>query len=108
LSFGPAAKPILKGEDRLTIVLPPKREKRRRADRDSGPADPLFDALRERRRALAKAQGVPPYVIFHDATLREMVAEKPQDRDALARISGVGARKLDDYGDAFLEVIRTF
>jgi ATP-dependent DNA helicase RecQ len=108
LSFGPAAKPILKGEDRLTIVLPPKREKRRRADRDNGSADPLFDALRERRRALAKAQGVPPYVIFHDATLREMVAEKPQDRDALARISGVGARKLDDYGDAFLEVIRTF
>ena len=107
LSFGPAAKPILKGEEAVAIVLPPKRERKRRASRDFGPADPLFDALRERRRAIAKDQGVPPYVIFHDATLREMAAIKPQDRHALSEISGVGARKLEAYGDAFLEVIRT-
>jgi len=108
LSFGPAAKPILKGEETVSIVLPPKREKKRRAARDFGPADPLFDALRDLRRELAKEQGVPPYVIFHDATLREMAAAKPNDRQALSEITGVGARKLDAFGDAFLAVIRNF
>jgi ATP-dependent DNA helicase RecQ len=108
LSFGPAARPILKGEEQLSIVLPPKRERKRRAARDVGPADPLFDALRERRREIAKDQGVPPYVIFHDSTLREMALVKPLDRRALGEITGVGARKLDAYGDAFLEVIRNF
>ena len=108
LSFGPAARPILKGEDQVAIVLPPKRERRRRADRDVGLTDPLFDALRERRREIAKAQGVPPYVIFHDATLREMATIKPRDRHTMSEISGVGARKLDAFGDAFLAVIRDF
>ncbi|MGE0776412.1 MAG: HRDC domain-containing protein, partial [Sphingomonadaceae bacterium] len=55
---------------------------------------------------LAKAQGVPPYVIFHDATLREMAASRPSARGEMASISGVGERKLDAYGDAFLEAIR--
>ena len=108
LSFGPGARPILKGEEQVAIVLPPKRERKRRAARDSGPADPLFDALRDLRRELAKEQGVPPYVIFHDATLREMAASRPSDRYAMSEITGVGARKLDAYGDAFLQVIRNF
>jgi ATP-dependent DNA helicase RecQ len=108
LSFGPAARPILKGEETVSIVLPPRREKKRRAARDVGPADPLFDALRDLRRELAKEQGVPPYVIFHDATLREMAAVKPHDRHALSEITGVGARKLEAFGDAFLAVIRNF
>ena len=108
LSFGPAARAILKGEEQVSIVLPPRRERRRRADRELGPADPLFDALRERRRTIAKEQGVPPYVIFHDSTLREMAERKPRDRRALSEITGVGARKLDDYGDAFLEVLKNF
>ena len=108
LSFGPAARPILKGEETVSIVLPPRRERKRRAARDFGPADPLFDALRDLRRELAKGQGVPPYVIFHDATLREMAAVKPHDRHALSEVTGVGARKLDAFGDAFLAVIRNF
>jgi ATP-dependent DNA helicase RecQ len=58
------------------------------------------------RRQLAAAAGVPPYVIFHDATLRAMAAERPTSPQALARISGVGARKLEAYGDAFLAVLR--
>jgi ATP-dependent DNA helicase RecQ len=106
LSFGPAAKPILKGEERLDVVLPPKRLRRR--DREAGPADPLFDALRDCRRELARDQGVPPYVIFHDATLREMAAQRPSTRAALGQVSGVGARKLEAYGDAFLAVLKTF
>ena len=105
LSFGPAARAILKGEETLAVVVPPKRERRRR-DAPDGPADPLFETLRAVRRDLAKTQGVPPYVIFHDATLREMAAARPRDLRSLGAISGVGARKLEAYGVAFLEALR--
>jgi ATP-dependent DNA helicase RecQ len=66
----------------------------------------LWDALRQTRRELALEQGVPPYVIFHDTTLREMVQNRPADANALAALSGVGAVKLGRYGEAFLAVIR--
>ena len=68
--------------------------------------DPLFEALRARRRELAETAGVPPYVIFHDATLRELAGRRPQNLSDFAMISGVGARKLEAYGEAFLTVIR--
>ena len=108
LSFGPAARSILKGEERVELVLPPKRARRRRArDGADYPADdPLFEALRARRRALAAEASVPPYVIFHDSTLREMAAAKPSSLRALSEVSGVGAAKLERYGAAFVEVIR--
>ncbi|KQM64249.1 ATP-dependent DNA helicase RecQ [Sphingomonas sp. Leaf17] len=109
LEFGPAARGLLKGEDRLAIVVPPKRVARRRgaAPAAGNAADnPLFEALRECRRELAKAGGVPPYVIFHDSVLRDMAAQRPDSREKLAMLSGIGARKLDAYGDAFLAVIQ--
>lgn len=65
----------------------------------------LFDALRERRAHLAKEQGVPPYVIFHDSTLYEMARQRPTTEEALLNISGVGETKLARYGKLFLEVI---
>ncbi len=107
LSFGPSAKPILKGEARVEVVLPPKRTRksRSRAPRDYA-HDPLFEALRARRREIAAAAGLPPYVIFHDSTLREMAAAKPASLAAMAELSGVGAAKLERYGAAFLEVLR--
>ncbi|WP_199445500.1 HRDC domain-containing protein, partial [Acidisphaera rubrifaciens] len=72
----------------------------------AGAADgPLFDALRAWRSTEAKAQGVPPYVIFHDATLREIAAVRPGDLDALGQVRGVGASKLGRYGAAVLAVI---
>jgi ATP-dependent DNA helicase RecQ len=109
LSFGPGAKPILRGEQRLELVLPPKRARRARANREANPEDdPLFDALRACRRDLARAAGVPPYVIFHDSTLREMATVKPTTLQALAPVSGVGAAKLEKYGQAFVEVVRGF
>ena len=110
LSFGPGARPILKGEESVALVLPPKRARRRRGSEGGGhPADdPLFEALRARRRALAAEASVPPYVIFHDSTLREMAAAKPATLQALSRVSGVGAAKLERYGEAFVEVVRTF
>jgi len=70
--------------------------------------DALWKDLRALRTELARAQGVPPYVIFHDTTLLEMAALKPRDRSAFAGLSGVGERKLEKYADAFLEVIRRF
>jgi ATP-dependent DNA helicase RecQ len=66
----------------------------------------LFDALREARRKLASEAGVPPYVIFHDSTLREIAATKPSDLNALGRVQGVGAVKLERYGAAMLEVLK--
>jgi ATP-dependent DNA helicase RecQ len=106
LSFGPGAKPILKGEQQLTIAVPPPRRRARR-ERFNGAADPLFDALREARRKLADEAGVPPYVIFHDSTLREIAARKPKNLNELATVQGVGAVKLERYGEAMLEALST-
>ncbi|MFD2229010.1 DNA helicase RecQ [Alkalimarinus sediminis] len=66
----------------------------------------LWEALRACRKTLAEEQGVPPYVIFHDATLKAMMDEKPATLQALATISGVGQKKLDKYGATFLEAAR--
>jgi ATP-dependent DNA helicase RecQ len=67
----------------------------------------LFERLRERRLEIARSRGVPPYVIFHDTTLREMARVKPQSLDALRQVKGVGERKATDLGETFLEVIRS-
>ncbi|EQB19378.1 DNA helicase RecQ [Novosphingobium lindaniclasticum] len=114
LSLGGDAREILKGEASVMIVVPPKREKKKRggrgaADGGANPVgDPLFDALRTLRRDLAQEAGVPPYVVFHDATLREMAAARPSSLAELGEIGGVGARKLEAYGEAFLGVLRQF
>jgi superfamily II DNA helicase RecQ len=63
---------------------------------------------RDKVERLARARGVPPYVIFHDTTLRDMVVRRPQTLDDLHEVYGVGARKAADFGDAFLDAIRTF
>ena len=70
-------------------------------------AEALFDALRAERSRLAKQQGVPPYVIFHDTTLRAMATVKPRTLDYLELLPGMGARKLERYGVVFLGIIRT-
>ena len=109
LALGGDAKAILRGEASVLIALAPKPERRRKTDRGGGVnplGDPLFDALRALRRELAEQAGVPPYVIFHDAVLREMASARPADRTALGAISGVGSRKLEAFGEAFLSVIR--
>ena len=111
LLLGPAAKPILKGEASVALrVDADKPTRRERASRVSSPINDadaaLFEALRAVRRSLASEAGVPPYVIFHDATLHAMAAARPQSLAALGQISGVGARKLEAYGAAFLGVLR--
>ncbi len=77
----------------------------RRATGLTEEAAPLFDALRAERSRLAKLQGVPPYVIFHDTTLRAMATMRPKTLDAMAELPGVGEAKLGRYGTAFLKVI---
>ena len=106
LSFGPGAKPILKGEQLLVIAVPPPR-KRGSRKRFDGPADPLFEALREIRRQLAAEAGVPPYVIFHDSTLREIAARKPHSLSELGEVQGVGVVKLERYGKAMIAAFST-
>ena len=112
LKLGGEAKAILKGDQRVDIVQPPpksERASRKERNRAANPVgDPLFDALRELRRELAAEAQLPPYVIFHDATLREIAAIKPASASELAEVGGVGARKLEAYGEAFLAVIRRY
>ncbi len=103
-------RPLLRGEETLQLAkqaAPAKREKKSRGGA-AKTGDPLFEALRQRRRELAQKQGVPPYVVFHDSTLAAMAAERPQTLHEFAGLPGVGERKLETYGTAFLEVIRTF
>ena len=65
----------------------------------------LFDALRALRLEIARGRGVPPYVVFHDSTLREMARLKPGSQSALLHVPGVGARKAEDFGQQFLDAI---
>jgi ATP-dependent DNA helicase RecQ len=89
----------------LTIAVPAPRKRARRDRGPSGPADPLFEALRARRRELAAETGVPPYVIFHDSTLRGISECRPVNLSELSRVQGVGEAKLKRYGEAMLAVV---
>src|SRR5439155_12504561 len=68
-------------------------------------SDPLFERLRALRKRLADELGVPPYIIFHDRVLREMVEARPRTVTDLLHISGIGTRKAADYGEIFLAEI---
>ncbi|XBV87174.1 DNA helicase RecQ [Deinococcus sonorensis KR-87] len=103
------ARGVLKGEEPVSLraeaALPTRDERRRAARGQPHGADPLFDALRTLRLSLAREHGVPPYVIFHDATLRAMIEAAPRTLAQLGAVSGVGQRKLDSYGEQFLAVL---
>jgi ATP-dependent DNA helicase RecQ len=90
------------------IAVPPPRSRRSRMPRDGGPADPLFDVLRDARRVLAASAGVPAYLVFHDSTLRGIAAARPRSIEELAAIDGVGAAKLERYGAAMLDAVHAF
>jgi ATP-dependent DNA helicase RecQ len=103
-----AARPILRGEAGITLRKDTLARGGRRPAAKALVSEedaPLLSALKARRRALAEAARVPAYVIFTDRTLIEMAETKPQSLDEMARISGVGATKLERYGAAFLEVV---
>ena len=67
----------------------------------------LFGRLRSLRKRLAQERGVPAYVVFSDATLRAMVRRRPQTLEQMLEVSGVGAKKLETYGEEFLDEIRS-
>ena len=83
-----------------------KRASRVEAEAWEGVDRDLFEALRTLRLQIARARGVPPYVIFHDTTLRELAREKPRTLAELRTVKGVGARKAEELGEQFLEVLR--
>ncbi|MFX0546062.1 DNA helicase RecQ [Roseovarius sp. S1116L3] len=102
------AVPILKGEAGITLRKDMVQSGDRRPAAKALVSDedaPLLSALKAKRRAFAEAQGVPAYIVFNDRTLIEMAEVRPASLDDMARIGGVGAKKLEQYGDAFLEVI---
>ena len=90
----------------MDIADAPARSRSRGAAADIPPADmAAWEALRECRKRLADENGVPPYVIFHDRTLRDMLAQRPATLDDMLAVSGVGEAKLTRYGQAFLDVL---
>ena len=116
LKLAESAKPVLKGEAEVwlrqdvEVVATRKVSKAERGTRakegyEEVADDPLWHALKAKRMELAKEQGVPPYVIFHDSTLLEILNQKPVSLTEMSQITGVGQAKLERYGDAFLEVL---
>jgi ATP-dependent DNA helicase RecQ len=112
-----AARPILRGEAKLMLreeALAPSGKRPGARERTPGgrgaePAmagDPLFDALRAWRKGEAEQQGVPAYVIFHNAVLDAIAAARPRDAEDLAMVPGVGRNKLERYADAVLRLVR--
>ncbi|MBI3902955.1 MAG: DNA helicase RecQ [Nitrosomonadales bacterium] len=115
LKLTEAARAVLKGQQEVWLRRDAEPAKRKTSKTERGSSlreayaganeDPLWLALKAKRLELAREQGVPPYVIFHDSTLLEILNRKPQTLDEMAQISGVGQAKLARYGDAFLQVV---
>ena len=110
-----AARPVLRGETRLELRPAPARaagaSRRRGGGRKPAVEIPaadrsLWEALRALRKRLSDLAGVPAYVVFNDSTLADMLALKPRSPGEMSQVSGVGAHKLERYGEDFLEVIR--
>ncbi|MDD5214360.1 MAG: DNA helicase RecQ [Methylococcales bacterium] len=116
LKLAPASRPVLKGEEKLLFrydIRPEKRARTRRIEtRQTKLVDDVrtrfWNVLRDKRRDLALAQNVPPYTIFHDATLMAMMETKPKTLAQFAGLSGVGEHKLHQYGEDFLKIIGIF
>ena len=118
LKLTPLTKPVLREGEPVELARPrvklrlERQEKstarvaERRAKYDAGAVDgSLFQTLRALRKELATAQGVPPYVVFSDASLEEMAARRPRTAEELLTVGGVGETKLARYGDEFLRVL---
>ena len=113
LKLTAAARPLLRDETSLQLAKPRIREqvqkKRSKVNVELGSGDEaLFEELRSLRKQLADAQGVPPYIVFGDATLVQMAREKPMDTPELLAITGVGQHKLEKYGLDFLDAIAAY
>lgn len=114
LHLTPKANAVLRGQEKVIMQLPKedlrqtKRMQKLAAMPDYGLDEELFRILRKVREKLAAKEFVPAYIVFSDATLRDMCIKRPTDEDALLAVSGVGKYKLDKYGDAFLTALREY
>ncbi len=121
LALTERAAPVLKGQESVEFRLeqePAKKSRKGRAARGAGAPAPsagsggggegdLFERLRVLRLEIARAAGIPPYVVFHDSTLREMALLRPTTLAHLAQLPGIGEKKLERYGERFLELLRS-
>ncbi|MDX1253288.1 MAG: DNA helicase RecQ [Gammaproteobacteria bacterium] len=128
LRLTPESRPLLRGEQKIALRKDPESSTKKSKGQklpsrapapgsgpsvsskegfqiDSPEAEALWQALKAKRLELAREQGVPPYVIFHDSTLLAMVAQRPRELNQFAAIPGIGKQKLERYGAAFLDVI---
>jgi len=110
LKLNSSCRPLLRGETKIMFRKDLEKTKGKKAKKSQGEFakhtdNVLWDTLRTKRRELADAQDVPPYIIFSDATLTEMVERAPTNHHQFAQLSGVGERKLELYADEFLAVI---
>ena len=111
LKLAEASRAVLKGEKRVemrrvvAVAGRPKRSRRGTEAQLSGDEGDLLERLKRWRLAEAQAQAVPAFVIFHDTTLTEIARVRPRSLDALARIAGIGARKLERYGASLVELV---
>lgn len=121
LSLGAKAVPVLRGQETVSIRRKLERTSVKKKGKttavgakDTASAshtekqDALFEYLRELRKEIARASGIPPYMVFQDTALREMAEQSPLTEEAMLEISGVGEKKLKKYGERFLEAIRAF
>lgn len=113
LKLAPACRPVLRGEATLMLRKDVKAtidKTKNRQDRQllANKDTALWEAMREKRKQLANAQDVPPFMIFHDATLMKMIEVQPSNQQQLLAISGIGEKKLALYGDDFLAVLESF
>lgn len=111
LKLTESCRALLRGEATLTLRADTPKTRDLRNGKSMGDSqldqEGLFEALRQLRRDLAEAQGVPPYLIFQDVTLREITVHRPRTLEALGRISGIGQKKLERYGESVLELVMT-
>ncbi|TKA91119.1 DNA helicase RecQ [Guyparkeria sp. SB14A] len=111
LHLDPSARAVLRGEERLH--LRPEKKQRRAATRGAKPGstpvpvedEPLWESLRSHRKRLSEEQGIPPYMVFSDATLKHMLEVRPSRLEEMAAVSGVGEHKLEKYGEGFLRIL---
>ncbi len=112
LKLTEACRPVLRGEQQLMlrkdIQVKVSKDRQHATNQVKYQNNKLWEALRAKRKEIADAQDVPPFVIFHDATLMAMMEKKPNNHQEFFQLSGVGEKKLELYGDAFLDVINEF
>ena len=107
------SRPVLRGEQQLHLrkfsrKASAKSRQRKTSFYDNSAKSDLWEALRTRRQQLADEKGVPAYMIFHDATLAEMLENMPETLTHMSNITGIGERKLNDYGEAFLDTLNEY